>query len=184
MINKEYIWVTVAIIAIFILWWQSRNNSTSSKSSDASPNVADSTQNLAVLEISVQNGKEFPLYILMHSDGTNNRGGAMNESLTKVLPDAPKAVYMGPSEKPMLGEMLDGVTKELAELKGEHDLGGGGDPLELTITIQIANRGLRIKYKYGSESSGPPSPVKEYVSKAVQLTNTWITEIEKNKKKK
>jgi hypothetical protein len=83
----------------------------------------------------------------------------------------------------MLREMLASVTKELAESRGEHDLGGSGDKLELTITIQIAKRGLRIIYKYGSESSGPPTVVKEFVGKAAQQTNAWITDIEKNKKK-
>jgi hypothetical protein len=179
MLNKKFLWIPINIVAIFLIWLFSKSSSEVKMSENSFNGKSDSTNNIAVLEISLQKGKDFILYILLHSDGTINRSGMPNETFTGAKENSSKEVYMGQSDDKILKEMITYLTLELVNDKGEHNLGGSGEKLDLNIVLKIEDRGMRSKYTYGSESSGPPIFVKNFLNKAVELTDKWVLEIKK-----
>jgi len=134
--------------------------------------VAASTSGIVQVSLDVE-GKNI-LYILVHSDGSVNRFGTPNRSLTG--PDLSSNVEptIGQTDRSLLQELLSAATPELIALHGHHRLDMNGVPCKLVVHVRVGERGADFEYHYGSAGAGPPPPIRTFVSRALELTDEWL----------
>jgi hypothetical protein len=114
------------------------------------------------------NGKP-SLFILLADDGTVNRLG------TGTADNTERDLYIGLAEEPLFEQLRDEVQPDWISLQGEYDVPGKeGLPCTLTILFACgADQDAGWRFRYGSESDGPPDDMCEFVAEAVRLTDPW-----------
>jgi hypothetical protein len=116
------------------------------------------------------------LYISIFADGTVNRSGSINDSLTGIIDsEYNTTIVMGVSENELYEQLLGVISQELVDLSGEHYLTEEKvPPYHLYISIEKeGSEGIYIHYYYGSDSEPIPSVAQEFVMKATFLTEEW-----------
>ena len=120
---------------------------------------------------------ELPMiYISIFADGTVNRSGSINDSLTEIIDsEYNTTIVMGVSEDKLYEQLLEAFSGELIDLSGEHYLTEEEvPPYHLYISIEKeGGEGIYIHYYYSSDSSNIPAVVNEFVKKAASLTEEW-----------
>lgn len=137
----------------------------------------------SLIEISIKRGNDYLLYILLSSDGTVNRQGAVNTTLTHELLGTPSTVYMGSSRERIFNDMFRGFAKYINTLHGENAIGGRGKTILLKIAVRTGPDTHSETYKYGSASSGPPSVARRFVIQALHYTDSWVEEVQRSRDK-
>jgi len=128
------------------------------------------------MDLSVEKGGELLLYVLIHSDGTMNRSGTINETFSGPADGSDRGPVIGMTEQPFFDELVSSLTRELSQWIGYHDLGGDGDRCELTLTIALGGRGGRVQFAYGANAKPIPSPVREFARLMIEISDRWLAE--------
>jgi hypothetical protein len=151
-----------------------------STSSSASNQIGKAPSD-SVIEISIQRGNDYLLYILLSSDRTVNRQGAVNAALTYERDGTPATVYIGPSREPILDDMFRSFPSFINTLHGESAIRGRGTTILLKITVRTGPNTHSETYKYGSASLGPPTTVRHFVIQAVRYTDSWVEGVKRSR---
>jgi hypothetical protein len=128
---------------------------------------------IALISISIEVNDKPTLLVLLAADGTINRMGEGTEDSTDepfVIDRTTKDYFaqlrslVKPEWLPYLGSLWDLPNKK-------------GKSAKLTISFAFED-GTRngLIFKYGTESEGPPGEIREFVYKAVDLTDSWYEE--------
>jgi hypothetical protein len=115
------------------------------------------------------------LLILLHKDGTINR---MGNGTTQI----DKNFFIGITETVgMLQELVGLITTDFeAALNKVFDLPEKkGDVCSLEIVMADEKETKGIKFIYGIKSVGPPQEIKDFVLRAIELTNPWFQQQQK-----
>lgn len=115
------------------------------------------------------------LVILLHKDGTINRTGNGTARIDKTL-------YIGITDTwSILQELAHLITSDfegaLNKVFDLPDKKGATCSLEIVLATGSETRG--IKFVYGSKSVGPPREIKDFVMKAITLTDPWYQQQKK-----
>jgi hypothetical protein len=114
---------------------------------------------------------EQSLFIMLGSDGAINRMG--NGSVDNIERD----MFIGKIGPELFQQLRDIVSAELLAWCGRQlaDPSPQGKTCELTVGFRRANgEELMTKWRYGSESQGPPPEVCQFVVAAVEATSSWF----------
>ena len=109
------------------------------------------------------------LFASLAADGSINRlgTGAANNTETEL--------FRGITDPKLFESVRSQITGDLLRWVGgrvDHKL--RGKACELLVAFMLANgEEHAIKFKYGSESVGPPIEVSEFVTTVVEATNPW-----------
>ena len=133
--------------------------------------------NFLTIQLNIEG--ESSLMILLHSDGTINRIGNGTMEIDKNF-------YIGMTDTApildQLSKLMDDDFKQY--INHVYDLpekSGKNCFVEIVMGIDSQTQGM--KFMYGSESMGPPRPVSSFVMKAVELTDPWFKQQQKQAKK-
>ena len=109
------------------------------------------------------------LCVLLAEDGSVNRLG------TGTVNNAEQTFCIGLTDEPLFAQLRDKVNPEWIALQGAYDVPEKrGSICELTIVFKHADgQENSFRFRYGSESQGPPSDICQFVIDAVRLTNPW-----------
>ena len=114
------------------------------------------------------NGKQ-SLFVLLADDGSVNRLG------TGTADNTERDLYIGLAKEPLFERLRDQVQLDWMSLQGEYDV-PEKQGLPCTLTIRFAfgvGQEAGWRFRYGSESDGPPDDICGFVAEAVRLTNPW-----------
>ena len=115
------------------------------------------------------------LLILLHKDGTINRTGNGTIHIDKNL-------FIGVTDTAGILQELTGLitTDFEGALNKVFDLPEKkGDVCSLEIAMAEGKETKGIKFIYGTKSVGPPQEIKDFVLRAVALTDPWYLQQQK-----
>jgi hypothetical protein len=132
-----------------------------------SPRIDDVRACFIVLEY---DGRQ-TLVVLLGRDGSINRMGN-----GKVDPEVDLTWYIGMVDQPLFDQLMEALPPDILTLSGRYDEPSErrGVECKCTISFQYAdggNSGLEILW--GSESEGLPLELRDFISRAVELTDPW-----------
>lgn len=115
------------------------------------------------------------LFILVADDGTTNRMGS------GTFEDKSRHLFIGKTVPAIFEGVRSHVTRELLQISGgfEHR-DRRGATCDLTVEFKFKDGGESgFRFRYGSESEGPPQEVREFVTEAVRVTEPWYQDFTK-----
>jgi len=120
-----------------------------------------------LLDLEVEGAQS--LFVLLADDGAVNRLG------TGTVDNDERDLFIGLAEEPMFEQLRDKFQPEWMSRDGEYDVvDKEGRTCTLTIIVTFdGGRELSWRFRYGSESNGPPDDICEFVAAAVRLTEPW-----------
>jgi hypothetical protein len=109
------------------------------------------------------------LFVLLAADGTVNRLG------TGTVDNTERDLHIGLTQEPLFEQLRDMVQPAWMSFQGDYDVQEkAGLPCALTILFACdAGQEAGWRFRYGSESDGPPGEICEFVAEAVRLTEPW-----------
>jgi hypothetical protein len=116
-------------------------------------------------------GGEQSLFIMLGSDGSINRLG------TGAVDNAERDMFIGKVGSQPFEQLRNKVSQELLGWCGRQlsDPQPQGKVCELTVGFQRADgQESMTRWRYGSESQGPPPEVCQFVVAAVEATDPWF----------
>lgn len=127
--------------------------------------------NVVAITIALEVASKQSLFILVAADGTVNRLG------TGAVNNQEPGLYIGITKEPLFEKLRDEIKPEWLKHLGAYDVPNNvGQICQLTVLIKHSNgeeSGLR--FRYGSESQGPPGGIGQFVISAIALTEPWYT---------
>jgi hypothetical protein len=129
-------------------------------------------KNIVGIMVTLLVGGEQSLFIMAACDGGINRVG------TGSVNNSERDMFIGRTDTVLFKELRDRITPELLGFCGRHlaDPNPQGKVCELTVGFQLEDgQELVTSWRYGSESTGPPREVGQFVIDAVQATDPWFT---------
>ncbi len=126
------------------------------------------TVDAIVVDLEVES--ERALFILLHRDGSINRTG------TGSFPIQDHDMYIGLTKGELFAQLLVEVDDGWFSHQGTYDIPDKvGKECLLSILMWHSDGAVSgFKFRYGSESEGPPGDICEFVSKAVRITDPWF----------
>ncbi len=109
------------------------------------------------------------LGILLGDDGHVNRLGS------GTVDNTDRGFFIGRADTPLFAQLRDKVQPEWLSHPGAYDVPEkAGRTCELIIILK-ASEGPEFvsRFRYGSESQGPPAEICQFVAEAVRLTDSW-----------
>jgi hypothetical protein len=153
---------------IFNWFSQRKANEAEKPSATSSPTPTIDDISLIWLRISVE--ERAALFILLGSDGTVKRLG------TGTVENSENDFYIGKTAEPLfqkLHSQIDpGWLPQMGSIYSMPKQKGMACELIVGFVLQDG-RGSSLKFKYGSESQGPPDDIVQFVIKAAKLTDPW-----------
>lgn len=136
----------------------------------ATPSSTPTIDDISLIWVRIGVEERAALFILLDSDGTVNRLG------TGAVDNSENDFYIGKTTEALfqkLHSQIDpgwfshmGSSYTMPEQKGK--------ACELIVGFVLRDgRGSSLKFKYGSESQGPPDDIIQFVIKAAKLTDPW-----------
>ena len=112
------------------------------------------------------------LVILLADDGLVNRLGSGTVDNTE------RDLFIGRANEPLFAQLRDKVQPEWLSHPGAYDVPEKvGRTCELRIILKAsASPEFGLRFRYGSESQGPPGDICQFVAEAVRLTDSWYEE--------
>jgi len=136
---------------------------------DIPPTLELTNESIRAISVDLKVNGKTSLFVLLADDGTVNRMG------TGTADNTERELYIGLAEEPLFEQLRDMVQPDWMSLQGEYDIPEKeGLPCTLTILIAFgAGQEVGWRFRYGSESDGPPDDICEFVAAADRLTDPW-----------
>ena len=130
------------------------------------PKVAD----INAVNITLETGDEQSLFILLAADGSINRMG------TGEIENTDRNLFLGVVNEPLFDQLMGYLNDEMLDYMGGYETPDSqGVPCTLMIGLSFDNGEENgFGFKYGSESTGPPHELVEFVMAAIELTDPWF----------
>jgi hypothetical protein len=111
------------------------------------------------------------LFVMLSSDGAISRMG------TGAVNNGDMDLFIGEVGPELFRQLRDGIAPELLGWCGHcmADPDPQGKVCELTLGFRrLDGREMISEWRYGSQSSGPPPEVRQFVVAVVEATNPWF----------
>ncbi len=126
-------------------------------------------ESIKAIFVDLEVNGQMSLFVLLADDRSVNRIGRGTADNTE------RDLYIGYAEEPLFEQLRDKVQPDWLSLQGEYDI-PEKEGLPCTLTIRFvcgAGQEAGWRFRYGSESDGPPDDICEFVAEAVRLTDPW-----------
>jgi hypothetical protein len=109
------------------------------------------------------------LYLMLATDGTIHRMGTGSES------NVERDLFIGKSSMTAFEQLRKQMTPNLLQWLGQYsDPYLKGKRCRLTIGLRLSDgRELASQWQYGTQSQGPPDEICQFVTAAIDVTNSW-----------
>jgi len=132
-------------------------------------------ENIDAIAVSLEVDSKHALGIVLAADGLINRLGTGSVNNTE------NDLYIGITKNNLFDNLLSKIDSRWFEHQGSYDVPDKkGKICELTIIFLHEDSKESIwKFRYGSESQGPPDDIRQFVVEAIKLTEPWYIEQKK-----
>lgn len=129
-------------------------------------------ENIAAILVYLEINSKQALAILLEADGSINRLGTGSVNNTE------NDLYIGKTKNNLFVNLLSKIDTRWFKHQGSYDVPDKkGKICELTIIFLHEDSKESIwKFRYGSESQGPPDDIRQFVVEAIKLTESWYIE--------
>lgn len=129
------------------------------------------SQKLKALLIKVDVEEKPNLFILLAADGSINRMG------TGAMDNTDKDMYIGIVKEPLFNELRSKVQMNwFDKYRSFTTEKSAGKQCKLLIMAQSAQgREAGMQFLYGSESTGLPTEIADFIQNAIAITDPWYT---------
>ena len=108
-------------------------------------------------------------FILLGKDGAINRIG------NGTIDTSDNSMFIGHTKEPLFSNLIEAIDENIFEYVGKYNIPEPkGKKCKLSLLFSTSEGTTGFEFNYGSKSQGPPSPIPQIVTKAVQLTNPWF----------
>lgn len=109
------------------------------------------------------------LFIVLANDGLVNRLG------TGEVDNKERVLCIGRTRDPLFVQLREKVQPEWIEHQVAYDIPEKtGRTCTLMVLFKyVGGREAGVKFRYGSESQGPPADICQFVAAAIRLTDPW-----------
>ena len=126
-------------------------------------------ESLRVIMVDLDVDGQQSLVVLLDQEGLVNRLG------TGAVNNTERKFFIGRTDQPLFAQLRDKVDSAWITHQGAYEVPEKrGSLCTLTIMFQHADgQENAIRFRYGSESEGPPGDICHFVAEAVRLTDPW-----------
>jgi hypothetical protein len=109
------------------------------------------------------------LFVLLADDGLVNRLGTGAVNNTEI------DLYIGRTNDPLFAQLREKVRPEWMNHFGSYDIPSKvGSTCSLSVLFKAAEgEEGGVRFRYGSQSDGPPEDIRQFVLEAICLTDPW-----------